>query len=66
MDKKQELADAVIKLADGRQEPDGRRKLACVEAFDMAKTFNVKIVEVGRICNQNNIKICKCQLGCFK
>jgi len=66
MDKKKQLADAVIKLADGRQKPDGRRELACAEAFDMAKRFNIKIVEVGRICNQNNIKICKCQLGCFK
>jgi hypothetical protein len=66
MDNKKQLADAVIKLADGRQEPDGRRKLACADAFDLAERFDVKIVEVGRICNRNNIKICKCPLGCFK
>lgn len=60
------MADAVIKSADSRQEPDGRRKLPCSEAFELAKRFDVKIVEVGRICNRNNIKICKCQLGCFK
>ena len=60
------MADAAIKLADGRQEPGGERKLACAEAFDMAKRFGIEIVEVGRICNQNNIKICTCQLGCFK
>ena len=66
MDNKKQLAEAIIELADGRREPDGGRKLACAEAFDLARRFDMKIVEVGRICNKNNIKICKCQLGCFK
>ncbi len=66
MDRKKQLADAVIALADSRQEPDGRGKLPCSEAFDLARRFDVKIAEIGRICNQNNVKICKCQLGCFK
>ncbi len=66
MNRKKQLADAVIASADSRQEPDGRRRLLCSEAFDLARKFDVRIAEIGRICNQNNIKICKCQLGCFK
>ena len=66
MDKKRELADAVIRLADRKQGPDGRRRLPCSAAFDLAAKFDAKVGQIGRICNQNNIKICKCQLGCFK
>lgn len=66
MDKKDQLVDAVIKSADSRQEPDGQKRLTCAEAFELARRFEIKVIEVGRICNQNNVRICKCQLGCFK
>jgi len=62
MSKDQKLIDGVIARA---QRADGTRKLACAEAFELARQFQVKIIEIGRICNQNNIKISKCQLGCF-
>ena len=39
----------------------GKGKLA----FELAKKYDVEIIEIGRICNEHNIKICKCQLGCF-
>jgi hypothetical protein len=61
MDKKKELVDAVLKSADG-----DRRTLTCGEAFVLAENYEVELAEIGRICNQNNVKICKCQLGCFK
>jgi hypothetical protein len=61
MDKKKELVDAVVKSADG-----DRRTLTCGEAFVLAEKYEVELAEIGRICNQNNVKICKCQLGCFK
>ena len=63
MGKKSELVDAVIEAAS---EIDGRKKLACAETFELAQEFDAEIVEIGRICNQHNIKICKCQLGCFR
>jgi hypothetical protein len=66
MDRKDQLVEAVIKSADSRQEPDGRKTLACTEAFELAKRFETEIMEIGRICNRNNIRIRKCQLGCFK
>ena len=63
---KAQLLDAIMKSGDGGQEPDGRKKLTCAEAFELARRFEIEVIEVGRICNQNNVRICKCQLGCFK
>jgi len=65
MDKNDQLIDAVLKTAKGEARPDGRGQLTCAQAFGLVKKYDVKIVEIGRICNQNNIRICKCQLGCF-
>ena len=66
MDKNQQLVEAVIRSADGAEEPKIRERVTCAEAFEIAKKFDAAVAEVGRICNENNIKICKCQLGCFK
>lgn len=63
---KTQLPEAIMKSANSRSEPDGRKKLTCAEAFELARQFEVEIIEIGRICNQNNVRICKCQLGCFK
>ena len=65
MDKKEELVDAVLKSANSAQESQGRKKLTCAEAFELAKEFETEIIEIGRICNQHSIRIWKCQLGCF-
>jgi len=65
MDKNQELVNAVLKSANSRQQSDDRKRLTCAEAFELAKNFKTEIIEIGRICNQHNIRICKCQLGCF-
>lgn len=61
MDSKEKLVDAVLKSSDG-----DRKKLSCAEAFVLAQKHKAKLAEIGRICNENNVKICKCQLGCFK
>lgn len=61
MDKKEQLLEAVTKSAGGRRE-----RLMCTEAFDLAKKFDAELAEIGRICNEHDVKICKCQLGCFK
>ena len=62
MCKSDNLIDAVRERA---QETDGGKKLACAEAFELAQEFGVEVAEIGHICNQQNIKIRKCQLGCF-
>ena len=63
MDKEQELMNAVLERA---QQLEGKKKLACAEAFELAQEFEAEIIEIGRICNRHNIRICKCRLGCFR
>lgn len=63
MDEEKDLLNAVLKRS---QDADGTGKLTCAEAFELAQEFGVKVIEIGRICNQQNIRICKCQLGCFR
>ncbi|MBA7481318.1 hypothetical protein ES707_16788 [subsurface metagenome] len=62
MSKEEELINAVIERA---QETDGRKKMACADAFELAEEFEVEVIEIGRICNRQNVRIHKCQLGCF-
>jgi len=63
MGKEEDLVVAVLERA---RQSDGKKKLTCADAFELAREFQAEIIEVGRICNQHNVKICKCQLGCFK
>ena len=63
MSKELELIDAVIEAST---DVDGRKKLSCAEAFRLAEQFGVEKREMGRICDAQKIRICKCQLGCFK
>jgi len=62
MDKSEDLTNAVLEQA---REINGKKKLACAQAFELANEFQVEVSEIGRICNRQKIKICKCQLGCF-
>jgi hypothetical protein len=61
MDKKEELVNAILKSAEG----DGKT-LTCAKAFVLAEDNKAELAEIGRICNENNVKICSCRLGCFK
>ena len=63
MNENEQLIDAVVKAAT---ETDGRRKLPCASAFQLAERFGVRVMEIGQICNDNDIRITNCQLGCFK
>ena len=47
-------------------ESDGKTKLSCAKAFEIAKQFAISKQTVGKLCNENDIKIAACQLGCFK
>ncbi len=40
-------------------------KLPCPVAFKIAKDFKITPKEVGEVCNQLQIRIRSCQLGCF-
>jgi hypothetical protein len=40
-------------------------KLPCAVAFSIAKKLEVSTRQVGDIANKLDIKVSKCQLGCF-
>ncbi len=58
-----ELIDAIRQAL---AEVEGKKKLPCAEAFRLAEEFDVSKAQIGQICNDNNIKISHCQIGCFK
>jgi hypothetical protein len=41
------------------------RKLKCKDAFEIADRLDIPIGSIGKFCNNNNIKLASCQLGCF-
>ena len=59
----EDLLNAVVESC---QDIDGKRSLTCAKAFQLAKDFEVAIFEIGNLCNENSIRICNCQIGCFK
>lgn len=63
MGAKEEIVAAVCNAA---VEVGGRNTLSCAEAFRIAETFGADLMDVGQICNENQIKLVQCQLGCFK
>ena len=60
---KAELEKVVM---DATFEEDGKRKLTCSDTFKLAEEHGVELLDIARICNRENIRLCKCQLGCFK
>jgi len=55
---KEELIAAVTKASG-----DGR--LTCRKAHELEKELEVPLKEIGEVCNELNIRIKNCQLGCF-
>ena len=47
-------------------EISGKNRLPCAKAFDLAEELGISKKEVGQICNENDIHISVCQLGCFQ
>jgi len=41
------------------------KRLACAEAFKIARDLDVPLADLGRTCDELGIKMIKCQLGCF-
>jgi LAO/AO transport system kinase len=41
-------------------------KLSCPMAFKIAKELKVTPKKVGEAADEMSVKICRCQLGCFK
>ena len=47
-------------------EENGKTKLACPKAFKIAKQHPVTLKDIGRVCDESDIRIARCQLGCFE
>ena len=62
MKSQEELTKAVIERS---KEVNGRRTLTCTQALGLASELRVEPIQIGRICNQENIRLGGCQLGCF-
>jgi hypothetical protein len=58
-DTDQRLRDAVLAAAGDK------KRLACERAFAIADEFGLTPAHVGRACNELEVKIVGCQLGCF-
>lgn len=40
-------------------------KLPCEKAYKIAADYNLKLWQIGKVCEEEKIKIKGCQLGCF-
>lgn len=40
-------------------------KLFCAKAYQLAEAHDIKLWQIGQICEDEKIKIKGCQLGCF-
>jgi len=60
---KEEILEKVVGASD---EINGRKKLSCKNAFELSEKFGIALHDITKCCNQNDIKIYACQLGCFK
>ena len=39
--------------------------LPCKRALALAEQLTINPAQIGKVCNQNEIRIVNCQLGCF-
>jgi hypothetical protein len=62
MEDKKALSQLILQAC---HEKEGKKRLACASAFALAKKHKLKISEIGAMCDELEIKISQCQLGCF-
>lgn len=58
MDNKKELIEKLKEMF-----PSGR--ISCTEARKAAEKLNVKLGDMGELCDDAKLKIHSCELGCF-
>ncbi len=58
-----DLAAAVKAAAVER---DGRIVLRCSDAFRLAESLSADLMAIGKICDDEGIRVGQCQLGCFQ
>jgi len=53
------------KIIETIQKASLRNRLSCEKAHELSVQLSIPLKEIGDICNELNIKISSCQLGCF-
>ncbi len=53
------------KIVDEIQKASEKNRLSCEKAHELSRLLKVPLQEIGEICNELNIRIASCQLGCF-
>ncbi|MFH0896133.1 MAG: hypothetical protein V2A54_17000 [Bacteroidota bacterium] len=46
-------------------EKEGKLRLTCTDARRIAEKLKISYAEMGKLCNDEKIKIHHCELGCF-
>lgn len=60
------VVDSNAKLIAALEDAAGDdKRIACEDAFEVARTVGVAVADVGRVCNELGIKVTQCRLGCF-
>ena len=59
---KEKIKEYLLSKAVNKNE---KQQITCATAFEIAEKFNVSNEEIGKMCNELQIKITNCQLGCF-
>ncbi|HDY89892.1 MAG TPA: hypothetical protein ENH82_17460 [bacterium] len=59
-------AELIEKILEKSYKDGTKVKLTCTAAFEIADRFGINPNKVGSLCNERNIRISHCQLGCFK
>jgi len=52
-------------VREAAKETDGRKTIACAMALKLAEETDATPAEVGRVCDEEKIRVERCQLGCF-
>ncbi len=53
------------KVVDAIRRASEKNRLSCEKAHELSRLLEVPLKEIGQICNELNIRIASCQLGCF-
>ncbi|MCK4537650.1 MAG: hypothetical protein KAV42_02505 [Candidatus Krumholzibacteria bacterium] len=53
-------------IRENALERDGKKVMPCPKAFMLSREYGVSLKQIGECCNEADIRISNCQLGCFK
>ncbi len=54
-----------IVLAAAQESNDGHKTLPCAKAFEISRQHGIALNRIGKICDQEGVKLTACRLGCF-